>query len=145
MSEILRGRPKANIDWEKVKKLLIAGCSGAEIAANFGLNQHTIYERCVTDNGMTFSDYSNQYYKKGESLLREVQFDKALSGDNTMLVWLGKNRLKQKEKEDDTLQTHAEALKKLDEFISKYGLAQNKPQTASIDASNIVNTNSKSE
>lgn len=95
------GRPKADIDWNKVDALLIAGCSGREIAGNFGLNPHTIYDRCEKDHGVMFSEYSQQRYAKGEALLRAQQFAKALGktteGDNTMLVWLGKNRLGQGE------------------------------------------------
>lgn len=96
------GRPKANIEWKKVEELLMAGCSGAEIAANFGISPHTIYDRCLTDNNIPFSDYSQQFYAKGESLLRAVQYSKAVKGDTAMLVWLGKNRLKQRDKEEDT-------------------------------------------
>ncbi len=89
------GRPKAIIDWNYVNGLLISGCSGAEIAGSIGLNKATIYERCLVDNGIPFAEYSQQMYSKGDALLRNVQFEKALSGDNTMLVWLGKSRLKQ--------------------------------------------------
>lgn len=135
------GRPKSEIDWDKVDDLLIADCSGVEIAANLGINPATLYDRCFTDKGILFSQYSQEMKSKGDSLLRKAQLDKALTGDNTMMVWLGKNRLKQRDKEEDSLKDHIEALKKLDEFIKSYTSSQ----TASNDASNIVNTNSKSE
>ena len=97
------GRPKAHIDWHTVGDYLTAGCSGREIAGLLGLNPCTIYERCLTDHGISFSEFSQQFYAKGESLLRKTQFDKALGinkdGDNSMLIWLGKNRLGQKEPE----------------------------------------------
>lgn len=95
------GRPKADIDWNRVNELLIAGCSGAEVAGYFGLNKTTIYERCVTDNNLTFTEYSSQFYSKGETIIREAQFKKVKEGDNAMLIWLGKNRLKQRDKEED--------------------------------------------
>lgn len=95
------GRPPAKIDWNEVNELLTAGCSGVEIAGYLGLNKNTIYERCRLDNNMEFCDYSVKFYSKGDSLLRKKQFDKALGkvidGDNTQLIWLGKNRLKQSE------------------------------------------------
>ena len=99
------GRPRVNIDWDKVINLLIAGCSGAEIAGNLGFSRETIYARCQQDNGIPFSQLKTQYHTKGDSLLRSKQFEKALKGvgDNTMLVWLGKNRLKQKDREDITV------------------------------------------
>lgn len=95
------GRPQANIDWNRANELLIAGCSGAEIAGEFGLNPNTIYERCVVDHGITFTEYSAPFYSKGESIIREMQFKKVKEGDNAMLIWLGKNRLKQRDKEED--------------------------------------------
>ncbi len=93
------GRPKAVIDWVIVDAKLEAGCSGAEVAAFLGLDKKTIYERCVTDKEMPFSEYLQHKRAKGESLLREKQFHKAMgytdTGDNTLLIWLGKQRLKQ--------------------------------------------------
>lgn len=94
------GRPQADIDWKKADELLIAGCSGVEIAGYFGILPNTLYSRCLQDNGITFSDYSQSKYSKGESFLRAKQYQVAMSGDKTMLVWLGKNRLKQKDGED---------------------------------------------
>lgn len=107
------GQPKAHIDWEIVDQLLEAGCSGAQIAGYFGVVPDTIYERCKTDKGMQFSEYSHQRNCKGEALLTKAQYDKAIGksdvGDNTMLVWLGKTRLKQKEHEDQVITKEVEA------------------------------------
>lgn len=97
----MAGQPKAIIDWKKVDDLLIAGCSGREIAGQLGIYHGTLYDRCFTDNGIQFSEYSQQKYSKGDALLRATQFAKALGknkdADNTMLIWLGKQRLKQRE------------------------------------------------
>ncbi len=96
------GRPQANLNWDEIDTLLISGCSGREIAGYIGVNPATIYDRCPIDKGIPFSQYSQQKYEKGESLLRHQQFKKALGktdeGDNTMLVWLGKNRLNQRDR-----------------------------------------------
>lgn len=99
MSEI--GRPESPINWKVVEDLLTAGCSGANIAGYIGIERRTLYHRCETDHGKSFTDYSTQFYSKGESLLKAQQFAKAMGktteGDNTLLIWLGKVRLKQKE------------------------------------------------
>lgn len=97
----LRGRPPIQLNWNKIDDLLVQGCSGREIAGNLGINPNTIYEKCLLEKGITFTDYSQQKYEKGDSLLRSAQFDKALNGDNMMLIWLGKNRLKQRDKQPD--------------------------------------------
>lgn len=103
------GRPKSDIDWIMVDKLLEAGCSGAEIAANIGINPATLYDRCQSDHKKMFSEYSQEKQSKGDSLLKKAQFDKALTGDNTILIWLGKCRLKQKEHQDEIIKAEVES------------------------------------
>jgi len=94
----LGGRPVKDIDWDKVDELLMAGCFTTEIAANIGVHKNTLYQRCEKEKGCGFSAYSQEKKAKGESLLRKVQYDVAMSGDRTMLVWLGKQRLDQHDK-----------------------------------------------
>jgi hypothetical protein len=111
------GRPKADIDWNYVNELLTAGCSGREIAGEIGLNCNTIYDRCEKDHGISFSEYSQQFYAKGDTLIRKKQFDKAIKeGDNTLLIWLGKNRLKQSDYDNKRLEAEIEAKKRLMEY-----------------------------
>ena len=97
-------RPKADIDWKRVDELLEADCEGTEIAAHLGLVPDTLYKRCQEDNKLRFSDYLRQKKAKGNSLLKEKQFEKAISGDSGMLVWLGKNRLNQSDKKQQTIE-----------------------------------------
>lgn len=89
------GRPKVEIDWKRVDELLMADCSGSAIADTLGISRFTLYDRCLVDKGIPFSSYCQQMNIKGESLLREVQYLKAMGGDNALLIWLGKCRLKQ--------------------------------------------------
>lgn len=92
------GRPRAIIDWDKVDKFLIAGCSGVEIAGYFGIHYDVLYKYCRIEKEMNFSSYLTSKKAKGNSLLRAKQYEIAMSGDKTMLVWLGKNRLEQSDK-----------------------------------------------
>ena len=100
------GRPLAKIDWNYVAEQLEAGNSGADIAAELGIVPNTLYARCVTDNNMTFSEYSQQMSSKGINKLKTHQYRKALGltdiGDNTLLIWLGKVRCKQKDESQIT-------------------------------------------
>jgi len=93
-------RPKVDIDWKKVDKLLEADCEGTEIAAYLGIVPNTLYRRCELDHKISFSKYLQEKKAKGNSLLKVKQFDAAMSGDKTMMIWLGKQRLGQKEKQD---------------------------------------------
>lgn len=97
---IIMARPKADIDWDKIDRLLEAGCDGTEVAATFGINEETLYRRCEKDNKVGFSDYKATKRASGDRLLRVKQFEIAMTGDKTMLVWLGKQRLGQSEKNE---------------------------------------------
>ena len=97
-------RPKVNIDWERVNELLEADCEGTEIAAYLGIVPNTLYRRCEEDHKISFSKYLQEKKAKGNSLLKEKQFNTAMSGDRTMLIWLGKQRLGQSEKSQQTLE-----------------------------------------
>ena len=95
-------RPHKPIDWDLVDKLLMAGCLGTEIAPHFDLHPTTFYERVEHQYGMSFTNYSTEKKAQGESCLRAKQYEVAMEGDKTMLVWLGKQRLKQREPEPKT-------------------------------------------
>lgn len=100
-------RPEIPIDWRKVDELLIAGCSGVEVAAYFAMHPQTFYDRVSAQYKVGFTEYLQEKRSKGDSLLRAKQYAKAMGfckdGDNTMLVWLGKNRLEQREPEAKTI------------------------------------------
>lgn len=93
-------RPLLSIDWDVVDRLLEAGCMGTEVAAHLGCCANTLYDRCFSEKGVTFSIYIQEKKQKGDSLLRSVQFKEAMKGDRGMLIWLGKNRLEQSDKLD---------------------------------------------
>lgn len=116
-------RPAKEIDWDLVDELLIAGCLGTEIAPHFDLHPDTFYRRVEDKYSIGFTKYSAEKKSAGDSLLRKKQFDKALEGDNSMLVWLGKNRMGQRDKpkDEETLEATnlAHVLKLLSEHLIK--------------------------
>lgn len=95
------GRPEKPIDWEKVDYLIEAGCKCNEIAAYFHMHYDNFGDRVKKKYGKVFTEYAAEIRPKGEASLRVQQYEKALGltdkGDNTMLIWLGKQRLEQKE------------------------------------------------
>jgi hypothetical protein len=95
-------RPKIKIDWEKAKHLAIAGCNGVQIAAFFGMHNETFYDRCVQENGIGFTDWLQQNRSKGDAMLIAKQFEVAYQDkERGMLIWLGKQRLGQRENPND--------------------------------------------
>lgn len=93
------GRTVKQIDWSIVDNLLIAQCTGTEVAAHIGVAEDRLYDACVKDHGCSFTVYSTKKYAVGHALLRTKQLQKAVNGkcDSTMLIWLGKQYLGQKE------------------------------------------------
>jgi hypothetical protein len=93
-------RPKAKIEWDRVGQMLEAGCSGVGIAGVLGIDEATLRKRCLKDLKISFSEFSQQKKAKGDDLIRLKQFDLAMKGDKTLLIWLGKQRLEQAERQD---------------------------------------------
>ena len=87
-------RPIKAIDTETVQKLAQLHCTYEEIAQFVGVSTKTLQRSYV------------HLIKKGREMgkisLRRVQFEKALGGNVTMQIWLGKQHLDQKDKIEQT-------------------------------------------
>lgn len=89
------------IDFTIVDKMLESGCDGVQIASRLGCHPDTLYIRTHDVFDMTFSAYASLKRAKGDSFIHETQYDLATKDrDKTMLIWLGKQRLGQKEPKD---------------------------------------------
>jgi hypothetical protein len=88
-------RPKKNIDPEQVKKLAAIQCSYAEMAAVLGCDESTLTRR--------FAQVIKEGREQGKMSLKRKQYEVAMAGNCTMLIWLGKNILGQKEAAEDAL------------------------------------------
>ena len=88
-----KGRPKKyDIDAEEVFKLASYGCTNTEIADFFGCSKDLISKSYSTNVLKGRTDLKKR--------LRKAQIDSALSGNSTMLIWLGKQYLEQTEKSE---------------------------------------------
>lgn len=95
------GRKPAQVDWSVVDNLLAAGCPGTEVASHLGIHPTTLYRHCEEEHKVNFTVYSQQKRAKGDALLRVAQFDEAVrERDRGLLIWLGKNRLGQSDKQE---------------------------------------------
>ena len=100
------GRPRADIDWNKVDALCRFHAPANDIADALAIvdktvSYNTLDLRAAKDFGMTFSEYVEQ--KKAtlcRNRLRELQWDSAVKGNVTMQIWLGKQYLGQTDKSD---------------------------------------------
>jgi hypothetical protein len=119
------GRPQADIDWDQVDKWLIAGNKGTAIAAQLGIDNETLYGRCLKDKNMGFSEYSQQKRAIGDAMIERTQFQVGVIEKNTtMLVWLGKARLGQREQDQDKVQVDPKLLESFQSFMSMLNAGQ---------------------
>ena len=83
------GRPKLNIDGDKISGWISYGATVREIAD---------VENCSEDHIHTvFRDKITKGKAQRNIRLRKAQFELALSGNCSMLIWLGKQYLGQKD------------------------------------------------
>jgi hypothetical protein len=83
------GRPLKEISGEQVYKLALLWCTHEEIAAHLNVHIDTIT--------LHFSKLIQKAKEEGKASLRRMQWNSAAQGNVTMLIWLGKTILKQKE------------------------------------------------
>ena len=87
------GRPPAEFTPEqiaRIEEMALNGCHTHTIAKLIGVDDKTLLAH--------FSELMTQKRAEGRAALRKAQYDGAIAGDHTMLVWLGKNRLEQTDK-----------------------------------------------
>jgi hypothetical protein len=86
------GRPRKKIDTEQLKKMAAIGLSVPEMAAVLECSPDTLQRRCakIIEAGR---------HRRNASLRRK-QYEQAVSGNTTMLIWLGKQYLDQSDKRE---------------------------------------------
>jgi len=97
------GRPRvidSEEDWKKLDDILELHATLEECAASFKCSVDTVENAVKRKHEITFSEYSAQKSPVCTLSLRRRQIQKALSGDNTMLIWLGKQYLGQSDKSE---------------------------------------------
>ena len=79
------GRPKIVVDIEILKNLASIGCPDYEIASVLNISAKTLKRN--------YADIIEQFKEKGKASLRKKMWDKALKGNDKLLIWLSKNEL----------------------------------------------------
>jgi hypothetical protein len=132
-------RPQIPVNWDRVDELIESGCPGTEIAGYFGMHPETFYDRVVDKYKIGFTEFASKRKSKGDALIREAQFNKAIKKmDNTMLIWLGKQRLGQKENPSE-MQISPEAMTQFVALMSQLSGLQNKKEDQVSSCKSISN------
>jgi len=84
------GRPKINIDINILSSLAQIGCTQEEIGSCVGISARTLQRR--------YADLVKENKNIGKASLRKKMWDKALKGNDKLLIWLSKNELNMRDK-----------------------------------------------
>jgi hypothetical protein len=87
-------RPIKELDEETIYKLAALGCSYNEIAKWFNVSKDTLTRR--------YQDIIKEGAAQVKMDLKRKQLEVAMGGNVTMLIWLGKQMLDQREPRDQT-------------------------------------------
>lgn len=91
------GRPKIEINQQVFEGLCRIHCTLEEIAGVLDASVDTIERWCKATYKQRFAEVFRQKAANGKMSLRRAQVKLAESGNATMLIWLGKNILGQRD------------------------------------------------
>ena len=94
------GRPRKEINFVEFEKLCALQATQQEIADWFAIDTDTLDRRIKEHYECKFSEIFNQKRGRGKIALRRMQMQAAEKGNTTMLIWLGKQYLKQTDKNE---------------------------------------------
>lgn len=95
------GRPRKEIDLEDLRRAVEIHCTQEECAHLFDMTADTLSERLKEYGYEGFSDFYKKHQSEGKRSLRRAQWEAATEDKNpTMLVWLGKQYLGQKDSQE---------------------------------------------
>lgn len=93
-------RPRIDIDPEQFKKLCAIQCTLEEIASWFKCSEDTIERFSKREFGISFAEAYKTFSADGKISLRRIQF-KMAEKNPSMAIWLGKQYLGQKERNEN--------------------------------------------
>lgn len=92
-----------NIDQNVFESLCGIQCTEEEIMSVFDVSKDTLIRWCRNTYGSDFATVFKEKRTGGKASLRRAQWRKAVDGDSTMLIWLGKQYLGQSDKMEQSL------------------------------------------
>lgn len=93
----MAGRPRFEIDWDLVNKLGHIMCTMPEIASILGCSLNRL------ERDEEFIRVYKKALEEGKMSLRRQQYQLAMKGNCTMLIWLGRQYLGQTDKVDNVV------------------------------------------
>jgi hypothetical protein len=103
MEEKKAGRPRIELsdaDFEKITAMVRIQCTQEEICQVMKMSIDTLDRRLKERGEENFAGFYKKNQDEGRASLRRAQWKAAQDGNPTMLVWLGKQHLGQRDKSD---------------------------------------------
>lgn len=100
--------------WDQLDALIV-WASEEYCAEKIGINIETLANRIKEKSGLSFPEYKRQKQEPMRINLLKKQYDVAMNGNVAMLIWLGKNHLKQ----SDKLETKDTSKEDTDDLINE--------------------------
>lgn len=94
------GRPPLPFDMGQFEEMCGISCTKEEIASVLKMSISTLEDKVNASYGDSFSAIYKRFQGTGKQSLRRMQLQAAQKGNVTMLIWLGKQWLNQKDKDD---------------------------------------------
>jgi hypothetical protein len=92
------GAPRKVIDLDVARRAASLGCSSDEIATLLGIGRRTFFDHLKEDEDLKNAIDAGR--DQGRTTLRRLQWQRAQTGSDTMLIWLGKQLLGQRDKHE---------------------------------------------
>ena len=98
-------RPKKDLDdvkfsgWDQLDALIVWS-SQAYCCEKLGVSEKTLARLIKEKSGLSFSQYKDQKKEPLRINLLKKQYDVAMAGNVSMLIWLGKQHLGQSDKKE---------------------------------------------
>lgn len=94
------GRPRVEIDIDQLRNLVRIQCTAEECASVLNCSADTLDRRLKEEGFDGFADFYKRHSSEGKASLRRAQWKAAQDGNPTMLIWLGKQMLAQRDKHE---------------------------------------------
>lgn len=93
-------RPSKEFDWSKLDAILQYGACLSDCAEIMEVSEDTVERRIKEKSGLRFAEYRLKKMSKMKVGLAKKQIEVAMSGNVTMLIFLGKQYLGQADKQE---------------------------------------------
>lgn len=100
-------RPRINMDeekfdsWDMLENLVLWSADGEYCAEKLGISYDTLIRRIKERYNCSFAEYRAKKKEPMRVNLLKKQYEVAMSGNVSMLIWLGKNELGQSDKHEN--------------------------------------------